>query len=155
MTTQEPEIKLKNMLDYTDEELAQFVKVRNAMKGRSPIDKPDLMQFNVNLKNINERTRFLTFPLLKEAVYFQLLAKMHPIIAIKAQKYADLMEECLISYKGLSREEFKEITKHAVNQPESTFIGTYSGSPPMQQKKGFLSRFRRGRTSEESEFKQE
>lgn len=100
-------------------------------EGKNIDEQQDLISFNVNLKDIKERTRFVTFPILKENVYFRLLADLYPEIAASGLLYADMTAKSYISYKGLGREEFRDIRKAA--QPEigqDLVIGNYSQNRP-------------------------
>lgn len=137
-----PEEELKKQLQY----LSDIMKV---FDGKT-LDGEDLISFNVNLKDIKERTRFLTFPLLKENVYFRLHAHLYPEIAISGKYYADTVAKSLISYKGLSREEFRDIRKAAQPTDErGTVIGSYTAGAVQQQPK---KRFWQRTPKTESEF---
>ena len=155
--TEQPQADTKEMsglLNLPEKELKkQLQALSDIMKvfdGKS-LEGEDLISFNTNLKDIKERTRFLTFPLLKENVYFRLHEELYPEIAQSGKYYADTVATSLISYKGLGREEFRDIKKAA--QPtdgQGTVIGSYTGQPQtVEPKRHFWNRKPKG---EESEF---
>jgi hypothetical protein len=81
-----------------------------------------------DLKVINERSRFPTYPLVRLQVYLRLLGYMIPE-AEACLDWADEEAHTMISYKGGSREEFKDIKK-AMPPPMGQEI--IVGSPQQQ-----------------------
>jgi len=109
-----------------------------AFEGR-PIDARDIITSLTNIKNILERSRFPTYPLLAKQVYLRLIAKYIPE-ASSCKEWADIEAEALISYKGLSRAENVEICKAATGaQEQQQFYFGEKGSP-MQPKRRFWER---------------
>lgn len=101
-------------------------------------------------KEILERTRFTTFPLLQKNVYLRIVAKHHPeLTAFK--HWADIEAKALLSYKGESRKEWVEIKKAAqIAQPTQLFNGY---SPTHEQQTTQKKRFWQRTPKTESEFK--
>ena len=120
-----------------------------AFEGKPP-EGEDAITRLTNVKNILERSRFPTYPLLAKQVYLRLLHKYAPLEGEAYKDWANLEAEALISYKGKSREEYTEQLKHAQGALEEQRI--YLGGIPQQpQKKGFLRGFRKPKPKE-SEF---
>ena len=76
----------------------------------SPIEPDDIIRELINLKDIRERSRFPTYPILAKNVYLRLISKYHPE-AKACLDYADHEAHTLISYKGESRKEAVEMRK--------------------------------------------
>lgn len=118
-----------------------------AFEGR-PIDAKDIITSLTNIKNILERSRFPTYPLLAKQVYLRLITKYVPE-AGSCEVWANLEAESLISYKGQSRAEYVEMTKAATGSTEQQqFYFGEKGPPPTPQKRRFWQR----KPKEESEF---
>jgi len=133
------------MLKSTATAISMMVR---AFEGR-PIEPDDIITRLTNVKNILERSRFPTYPLLAKQVYLRLI-KMYVPEADSCQQWADLEAEALISYRGQSRSEYVEMTKAAYAQEAQRFyIGDQQA--PIPQKRGFLSRLRKPK-QEETEF---
>jgi len=79
-----------------------------------PIEPEDIITRFTNIKNILERSRFPTYPLLAKQVYLRLIKEYNPQ-AKACERWADLEAEALISYKGLSREEYVDSIKAAAS----------------------------------------
>lgn len=145
--TKNPPIPALSLENLTDHDLNMIRKVMRALDGL-PIEDGDIITKLTNPKDITERTRFTTFPLLQKNVYLRILASKHP--ELKAfREWADMEAHALISYKGKGREEYVEMSKAATVQEGGTVIGAYSGQPQQQQKKRW---FERGPKVEKSEF---
>jgi len=121
-----------------------------AFEGR-PIEAEDVITRLTNVKNILERSRFPTYPLLAKQVYLRLIALYEPS-AFPCRDWADLEAEALISYKGQSRQEYVEMTKAAA--AATTEQEFYFGEMPPRVQPQRKSRWpwRRQRKREESEF---
>jgi len=89
-----------DMLRSLAEAISMMVR---AFEGK-PIEPEDIITRLTNVKNILERSRFPTYPLLAKQVYLRLIALYAPE-AYPCRDWADLEAQALISYKGLSREE--------------------------------------------------
>jgi len=140
LKTQETDIKV------VASRISMLVK---AFEGR-PIEPDDIITRLTNVKNILERSRFPTYPLLAKQVYLRLI-KMYIPEADSCQQWADREAESLISYKGLSRSEYVEMTRAAYAQEAQQFyIGDQQA--PQPQKRGWLSRHRKPKPQEETEF---
>ena len=140
LKTQETDIKV------VASRISMLVK---AFEGR-PIEPDDIITRLTNVKNILERSRFPTYPLLAKQVYLRLI-KMYIPEADSCQQWADREAESLISYRGQSRSEYVEMTRAAYAQEAQRFyIGDQQA--PQPQKRGFLSRFRKPKPQEETEF---
>lgn len=146
------ELLKKFMTLPEDKQKKQLQTLSNLMRvfdGKS-MDAEDLISFNINLKDIKERTRFVTFPILRENVFFRLHTELYPEIAMSGELYADLLAKSYISYKGLGREEFRDIRKAAPSDEQGMFVGNMTSNAPQPPKKrfGFLNRSKKV----ESEF---
>ena len=135
----------KDTLKATFEAISMMVR---AFEGK-PIEAQDIITKLTNVKNILERSRFPTYPLLQKQVYLRLIAKYNPQ-AYACEDWANLEAEALISYKGKSREEYVDITKHAGGTAEQQ-QDFYFGERTEIQRKRLLSRFRKPK-EEKSEF---
>lgn len=133
----------------SDDDLETLSKLMRVLDGESPNPPDEIITSLTNPKNILERTRFPTHPLLQKNVYLRLVAAKHPeLTAFK--EWADSEAEALISYKGEGRKEWVEQRKAAA--PEAgTVIGSYSGQqqPQQPQKKHW---WNRGTHKPQSEF---
>lgn len=151
LTSQERDKLLKffetldtKMLRNTAEAISMMVR---AFEGK-PIEPDDIITRLTNVKNILERSRFPTYPLLAKQIYLRLIAKYNPQ-AKACKDWADLEAEALISYKGQSRAEYVEMTKAAAAASGQEF---YLGQPkPETQPKPRLWQ-RKPKRQEESEF---
>lgn len=116
-----------------------------AFDGKS-IEPEDIISRFTNIKNILERSRFPTYPLLAKQVYLRLIKEYNPQAAA-CERWANLEAEALISYKGLSREEYVDSIKAAASVPEQQFhIGDRSMQQPQKR------RFWQRKPKEQSEF---
>lgn len=125
----------------SDEDLKQLRKLMRALDGQS-IEEGDLITKLTNPKNIIERSRFPTYPILSKNVYLRLVARLSPEEFHSFSKWANLEAEALISYKGEGRKEYVEMSKAPQpNDPNTqTVIGAYTGAQPQQPKKRFWQR---------------
>jgi len=119
-----------------------------AFEGR-PVDPEDVYTRLTNVKNILERSRFPTYTLIAKQVYLRLLRWKYGDVAQVCKEWADLEAESLISYKGLSRQEYTEQMKHAGQDmgPGAYFFGDRLGEQPTPKH-----RFWQKPKREESEF---
>lgn len=125
-----------------------------AFDGR-PMEDDSLITKLTDVKNILERSRFPTYPILGKQEYLRLIAKYNPQ-AKACKEWAEVEAQALISYKGQGREEYVDMTKTAQPIPETTLhLGEQQKQGvQQQQKKGFWNRFRRSAKTE-SEFSNE
>jgi len=131
------------MLKSVFEAISMMVR---AFEGK-PIEPQDIITKLTNVKNILERSRFPTYPLLAKQVYLRLIAKYNPQ-ASPCKDWADLEAEALISYKGQSRSEFVDMTKAATaaQEQQQFYLGeTRLAQPPKR-------RFWQRKPKQESEF---
>jgi len=138
----------KDLLDLATTTAEVISKLARGFEGKS-IDPQDIITRFTNIKNILERSRFPTYPLLAKQVYLRLIAEYNPN-ASACKKWADFEAESLISYKGLSREEYVDSIKAAasVGTEQQFYLG--DRKPPQPQvKRRFWSRKPK---AEESEF---
>jgi hypothetical protein len=125
------------------QELALIIK---ASKGL-PLDPDSVITQLTDIKNILERTRFPTYPILAKHVYFRLIAKYNKN-AQACLDYSKIEASALISYKGQSRVETVEMNK--APQPTSQQFYLNDKRPPLEeeQKRHFWQK----KPKEESEF---
>lgn len=121
-----------------------------AFEGK-PIEPEDVITRLTNVKNILERSRFPTYPLLAKQVYLRLIALYNPN-AYACWDWAELEAEALISYKGESRKEYVEMTKAAAAAAteQQFYFGERPPMPVQTPKKRFWQRSKT--VKEESEF---
>lgn len=137
----------KDLLKGVAEAISMMVR---AFEGR-PVEPEDVISRLTNVKNILERSRFPTYPLLAKQVYLRLIAEFHPECKAFA-KWADREAEALISYKGLSREEYVEMTKAATQgEPTQVFYGERKGMVSQEPRRHFWQRKPKA-PKEETEF---
>ncbi len=158
MAEEDTEITVEEKDETTGEwediskELENIAKLKRAFEGKPP-DPQDIITRLTNVKNILERSRFPTYPLLSKQIYLRLIGKYIPE-ASACLEWAEREAEALISYKGLSREEFTEQMKHiaGAREDQQFFIGDMvSGRTP-----GRFARFRKPKKREApSEFAEE
>lgn len=131
------------MLKTTAEALSMMVR---AFEGK-PIDAQDIISKLTNVKNILERSRFPTYPLLGKQVYLRLIGKN--IKGCKSfTEWADYEAEALIAYKGQSRKEWVDMSKGAMPTPEQQ----YYINPQLRQQAPQKKRFWQRKPKEETEF---
>ena len=119
-----------------------------AFNGQS-VDDDDVITRLTNVKNLLERSRFPTYPLIAKQVYLRLIQQYHPEAA-SCQQWADYEAEALISYKGLSREEYTEQMKAAsAGEQQQVFMGQLGQPRQPEAKRRF---WQRGESKEKSEF---
>jgi len=135
----------KEMLVNTASAISMMVR---AFEGR-PIEPQDIITRFTNIKNILERSRFPTYPLLAKQVYLRLIAKYNPH-AQACEDWADFEAEALISYKGLSREEYVDSIRAAtsVGTEQQFYLGERKAPQPQMKRKFW----QRKPKTEESEF---
>ena len=136
----------KEMLDDVANVISTLVR---AFEGKPP-EGEDAITRLTNVKDILERSRYPTYPLLAKQVYLRLIHKSAPYEAESCLDWANLESRALISYKGQSRAEYTEQMKHMAGIQEGQSV--IFGSPQQPQKKGFLRGFRKPKEGEESEF---
>jgi len=152
--TQEEQVTIKKAFDKLDlKEQATIVMTWfRALEGKS-IDESSVVTKLVDIKNILERSRFPTYPLLAKQVYLRLIAFYNPQ-AQACKQWADFEAEALIAYKGLNWEAWVEQAK-AERIPTQEFIfGQPAPQAPTQagpiKKAHFWSR--PSKPQEQSEF---
>jgi len=118
-----------------------------AFEGK-PVEYQDIITRLTNVKNILERSRFPTYPLLAKQVYLRLIAKYNPQ-AQSCKDWADLEAEALIEYRGQGREEYVEMTKaiSSVETEQQFYLGDRKTEQPKTKR-----RFWQRKPKEESEF---
>ena len=115
-----------------------------------PVEPGDVITRLTNVKNILERSRFPTYPLLAKQVYLRLIAKYAPE-AYACKDWADLEAQALIEYKGQGREEYVEMTRAVSMGPEQGFFfGSAISKPEVKQSKRHF--WQRKPKEEETEF---
>lgn len=104
-----------------------------AFEGKD-ISETDVITRLVNVKNILERSRFPSMNIINFQVYCRLVAKYHPELQC-FEDWANIQAHALISYQGLSREEYVDMYKAQVGYAPTpqTAISVGSGSPQAQQ----------------------
>lgn len=132
-----------SMLKSTAEALSMMVR---AFEGK-PIDAQDIISKLTNVKNILERSRFPTYPILGKQVYLRLIGKYIP--GCKSfEEWADFEAHALIAYKGQSRKEWVDMSKGAMPTPEQQYYINPQIRQQAQQKRRFWQRPKK----EETEF---
>jgi len=127
-------------LKATFEAISMMVR---AFEGR-PIEPEDVITRLTNVKNILERSRFPTYPLLAKQVYLRLIAKYNPQ-AYACRDWADMEAEALIEYRGQGRTEYVEMTREF-------YFGEMPRVPVQGEKKRFGFLRRKPSSREQSEF---
>jgi len=122
-----------------------------AFEGKPP-EGEDAITRLTNVKDILERSRFPTYPLLAKQVYLRLIHKYAPYEAESCEAWANLEARALISYKGKSREEYTEQLKHASGALDEGQRIIFGMGSPQPEKKGFMRGFRKPKETEETEF---
>lgn len=133
------------MLKSVAEAISMMVR---AFEGK-PIEPEDIITRLTNVKNILERSRFPTYPLLAKQVYLRLIAFYNPQ-ASPCKQWADFEAEALIEYKGQGRDEYVEMTRAMAMPSEQQFYFGEEGKPQVPQVK--KRRFWQRKPKEESEF---
>lgn len=128
-----------------------FYYFENSFRGRKPGEREPIDKL-VNLDNIVERSRFPTYPILREQVYCRLVAFLNPNYK-SYEKYADLMAQALIEYKGEGRTEWIEgLKRQAPTEAQQFYIGGMAKSETQAPPKR---RFWQRKPKEESEFQEQ
>lgn len=116
----------KDTLKNTFEAISMMVR---AFEGKA-VEPDDVITRLINVKNILERSRFPTMPIIQEQVYCRLLAKYHPELE-PFLDYAESKAQALISYKGENWDYYTEMVKAQSGQiAEPT---TFNFGSPTQQ----------------------
>jgi len=119
-----------------------------AFNGES-IDPDTVVQYFTDIKQITERSRFPTYPLVGLQVYLRTIAELNP--QAKACKvWADHHAHTMISYKGDSRKELVDMKKASSMSPQQVFSLGQGQQETREPKKSLFSR----RRKEESEFQE-
>jgi hypothetical protein len=140
---------LQEMNKEDFQKIAEFISMLvRAFEGKA-IEPEDIISRFTNVKNLLERSRFMTYPLVGKQVYLRLIAEKNKN-AKACLEWADREAEALISYKGLSREEYVDSVKAATQQAEQEFYIGEKGKREEQEqpKRHWWQRKRK----EESEF---
>jgi hypothetical protein len=140
-----------NMLKNVAEAIRMMV---CAFEGR-PIDASDVITRLINVKNIVERSRFPTYPLLAKQVYLRLIALYNPQ-GYPCKDWADLEAEALVAYKGLNWDAYVEMAKasQVPGEQQQFYFGTTQPQKAEvpQPKRRF---WQKGKPKEQSEFENE
>jgi hypothetical protein len=139
--TLEEEKQLQNLfanLDTKDlkkvaESISMLIKAFNGQT----IEEDSVVTKLTDIKNIVERSRFPTYPLVAKQIYLRLISLFYPEICGSFEDWADNEAHTLISYKGLEREEWVEQTKAGSTAPQEFYIGQQKQGQPeanVQQK---------------------
>lgn len=121
-----------------------------ATKGLT-IESEEIISKFTNIKDLKERTRFPTFPMLAFILYAYSLYDLDHYVFEPYKDSADTLMKLMVSYKGQSRAEMVEMAKVTIAGEAQQFYIGEARRQEQQQKKGFLSRFRKPK-QEESEF---
>lgn len=144
--TEQPTIK-ESLTQLSDKDLATISKLIRVLEGK-PLEDDTIIKSLTNPKEILERSRFMTYPLLQKNVYLRLVATKHPELK-SFREWANYEAKALISYKGEGRKEWVEQRKNTQQAESGTVIGSYTGQPQPQPKKRF---WQRSPKPEKSEF---
>lgn len=121
-----------------NEELSKIAQLIRAFEGVDPEAETAIKQL-IDMKNILERSRFPTYPILARQVYLRLIAKIYPEVAESCKDWADFEAHGLIQYQGKGREEFVEINKAPQGSQQNTEF--YMSPNKAEPKQSLLSRF--------------
>lgn len=131
------------------QKVAEFISMLvRAFEGK-PIEPQDIITRFTNVKDILERSRFMTYPQVGKQVYLRLIASMNPN-AKACSEWAEKEAHSMISYKGLSREEYVDSIKAAAHTPEQEFYIGEKGSKEQPPKRHWWQR----QPKEQTEFKE-
>lgn len=137
------------MLKTTATAISMMVR---AFEGK-PIEEDTVVSKLVDIKDIMQRSRFPTYPLIAKQVYLRLIALYNPN-AYACKDWADLEAKALIAYKGQNWDAWIEMTKAekgAVMPGQQFYFGEKQVAPTEPARKGhFWSRS--PKPKEESEF---
>jgi len=100
------------LLRNTAEALSMFAR---AFEGK-PVEPENVIKTLIDHKNIMERSRFPTYPLLAKQVFLRLVEVSYGKEAQICGVWADLEAQALIEYKGQGREEYVDVQKAATQQ---------------------------------------
>ena len=135
-TTEQPKETLLAQLSKTDPDQVRKIfdvlsMLVRAFDGKD-ISESDVITRLVNVKDILERSRFPSMSIINFQVYCRLVAKYHPEL-IAFEDWANIQAHALISYQGLSREEYVEMMKAQLGYaPTPQTAITLGGSPQAQ-----------------------
>ena len=119
--------------------LTIFSKLQRAFHGL-PLEETDIITRFTNVKEIMERSRFMTYPLCAKQEYLRLIHKSYGDVAVSCKEWADFEAKALISYKGLSREEYVKSVQRAMEQPQSIIVSQPQPQRVEQPKRRFWQR---------------
>lgn len=112
------------------QEISMIIK---AAKG-IPLDPDSVITQLTDIKNILERTRFPTYPILGKHVYLRLIAAANRN-AKACKLWSDTECAAFVSYKGQSRSETVEMNKAAQPSTQQFYLGERGQQPQQQEQK--------------------
>lgn len=129
--------------------LSSIAQLIRAFEGIDPESETAIKQL-IDMKNILERSRFPTYPILARQVYLRLIYEAYPDYAQSCKDWADNEAHGLIQYKGQGRDEFVEMNKNLNPSANQEFYVGGTTPNKTEPKKGLFDRFRKPK--DESEF---
>ena len=138
------EIEAKDELEFK-KRMRRIVLIIKAGRGE-PIDPDSVITQLTDIKNVLERTRFPTYPMLGKHVYLRLIADMNTN-AKACYKWSEKEASALISYKGQSRAEVVEMNKAPQIPQQSIYL-----NPQQQAQQQTKTHFWNRPKKEASEF---
>lgn len=157
----ELEVEKKEVLEWFEQmdmdvltNVAEAIRMLVCAFEGKPIESDDVITRLINVKNIIERSRFPTYPLLAKQIYLRLIALYNPQ-AYPCKDWADLEAQALVSYKGLNWDAYVEMAK-ASQVPEGRQEFYFGTTPPKTEQPQLKRHFwQRKPKQEQSEFEAE
>ena len=143
------EIKLEELTKEGIKEIAEKISLLMKAVDGQAIEPDDIIRQLINLKDIRERSRFPTYPILARNVYLRLIYDKYPEYADSCLRWANHEAHCLIAHKGEGRKEAVEMSRSAQIAGADQQTIMYNSQLPQQQKK---SRFWNRGNKPQSEF---
>jgi hypothetical protein len=135
MTETAPVEKQATFLDVERiKKIGEVISVLIRSLSGQPIEPNDIISRMTNLKNIRERSRYPTYPILTEVDYLYMIYDQNKN-AKACENWANKISESLISYKGGSRAEYVDSVKASANVPQQEFYMGEKGKPVEQEQK--------------------
>lgn len=137
LTAEEKKVLGKLTTNLSPEQFLEFANkisiITRATQGKT-VEQTSIYDKLIDIKDIKERSRYPTYPILSLIVYLENIAKANPN-AKACSVWSNHLSKALISYKGQSRSEFVDMSKAPQPPQQEFYLGSQRYIEPRQQKK--------------------
>lgn len=140
--TPEEKKALEDLTRLEPKEFLEFASkisvITRATQGK-PVDATSIYDKLIDIKDIKERSRYPTYPILSLIVYLELIYKANRN-AKACLNWSQTLSKALISYKGQSRSEFVDMSKAPIPPQQEFYLGSQRSETQPMKKARFWSR---------------